>query len=96
MIRSGEGDVVYYDEGLDVLVAPSSPEGATGLSTAEAGEKAELSTERPPKGLFEPSGNILVKHEGEELLVAERALEGHLGHGDEIIDPTGRAAEEGR
>jgi hypothetical protein len=98
VIRSGEGDVVYYDKGLDVLVVPASPQGsAAGLSVAEAGEKAELSTERPPEGLFEPSGKILVEHEGEERLVSEQALEGHLGHGDEIIDPTGRAsAEEGR
>ena len=93
VIRSGEGDVVYYDKGLDVLVAPASPLGTTALSTAEAGEKAELLAERPPQGLFEPSGKILIEHEGEQLLVSEQALEGHLGHGDEIIDPTGRAAE---
>jgi hypothetical protein len=38
-----------------------------------------------------------VEHEGERVLVSEQALEGHLAHGDEIIDPTGRAsAEEGR
>jgi Ca2+-binding RTX toxin-like protein len=98
VIRSGEGDVVYYDKGLDVLVVPASPQGsAAGLSVAEAGEKAELSTERPPEGLFEPSGKVLVEHEGERVLVSEQALEGHLGHGDEIVDPTGRAsAEEGR
>jgi Ca2+-binding RTX toxin-like protein len=97
VIRLGEGDVVYYDQGLDVLVAPASPLGTAGLSAAEAGEKAELSAERPPQGLFEPHSKILVEHEGERVLVSERALEGHLGHGDEIIDPTGRAsAEEGR
>jgi hypothetical protein len=29
--------------------------------------------------------------------VAEKELKDHLGHGDEILDPTGRAAaEEGR
>jgi Ca2+-binding RTX toxin-like protein len=96
VICSGEGDVVYYDEGLDVLVAPASPQGTAGLSAAEADEKAELSAERPPQGLFEPHGKVLVEHEGEEVLVSEQALEGYLGHGDEIIDPTGRAAEEGR
>ena len=93
VIRSGEGDAVYYDKGLDVLVAPASPQGSAGLTATEAGEKAELLAQRPPKGLFEPSGKILVEHEGERVLVAERALEGHLAHGDEMIDPTGRAGE---
>ncbi len=97
VIRSGEGDVVYYDKGLDVLVAPVSPQGTASLSATEAGEKeVELSAERPPKGLFEPHGKVLVEHKGEELLVSERTLERHLGHGDEVLDPTGRAAEEGR
>ncbi len=79
-----------------------SPQGSageeTGLTASEAAKKAELSTERPPEGLFEPQGKILVEHEGEELLVTEKGLDGHLGHGDEIVDPTGRAsaAEEGR
>ncbi len=42
-------------------------------------------------------GKVLVEHGGEELLIPEGELEGHLGHGDEIIDPTGRAAaEQGR
>jgi hypothetical protein len=61
-------------------------------------QKVELTTERPPEGLFEPSGKVLVEHEGERVLVAEQALEVHLEHGDEIIDPTGRAGaeEEGR
>src|SRR5918997_5598937 len=56
VIRSGEGDVVYYDKNLDVLVVPVEGTGSTVLSAAEAGEKAELSAERPPRGLFEPSG----------------------------------------
>jgi Ca2+-binding RTX toxin-like protein len=93
VIRSGEGDVVYYDRGLDVLVVPVSPQGTAGLSATEADGKAALFAKRPPQGLFEPSGKILVEHEGERVLVAEGALEGHLAHGDEIIDPTGRAAE---
>ncbi len=100
VIRSDAGDVVYYDKGLDVLVVPASPQAtpgqSTGLTAAEAGERVELSAQRPPEGLFEPHGEVLVEHEGEELLVSEQALEGHLGHGDEIIDPTGRAAEGGR
>ena len=90
VIRSGEGDVIYYDKGLDVLVVSVEGVGTTALSTSEAGEKAELKAERPPKGLFEPSSKILIEHEGGRVLVSERAIEGHLGHGDEIIDPTGR------
>ena len=96
VIRSGEGDVVYYDKGIDVLVAPASPLGTADLSAAEANEKAELLAERPPQGLFEPSGRVLVEHKGEELMVPEKGLEAHLGHGDEILDPTGRAAQEER
>ena len=110
VVRLGEGDVVYYDKGLDVLVVQSSTQRSTSMTAGEIGEKhqhqhqhhqhqhqqVELSAQRPPEGLFEPSGKVLVEHGGEELLVSERALEAHLGHGDEIIDPTGRAAEEGR
>ena len=59
------------------------------MTIGEAGKRVE---QRPPQGLFEPSGKILVEHEGERVLVSEKGLEGHLGHGDEIIDPTGRAA----
>lgn len=94
VIRPGEGDVVYYDKNLDVLVVPVEGMGTTALSASEAGEKADLKAERPPKGLFEPSGKILIEHEGEQLLVSERAVEGHLGHGDQVIDPTGRASVE--
>jgi hypothetical protein len=38
---------------------------------------------------------VLVEHEGERLLVAEGRVESRTAHGDEIIDPTGRAGEEG-
>jgi hypothetical protein len=94
VIRFNEGDVVYYDRGLDVLLVPASSQGSTGLTAAKAAEKdVELSEQRPPEGLFEPFGKVLVEHNGERRLVAEGALEGHLAHGDEIIDPTGRAAE---
>ena len=93
VIRSGEGDVVYYDRGIDVLAAPASSQGSASLTASEAGEEAELLAGRPPEGLFEPHGKILVEHKGERVLVAERALESHLGHSDEIVDPTGRATE---
>jgi Ca2+-binding RTX toxin-like protein len=93
VIRSGEGDIVYYDRGIDVLVAPASSQGSAGLTASEADKKSELLAERPPEGLFEPHSKILVEHEGERVLVSERALESHLGHGDKQIDPTGRATE---
>lgn len=101
---SGPGDVVYYDRGLDVFV-PECPEpaaeegarsGADGMSAAEAAREteAELTTEEPPEGLFEPHEKVLVEHKGEKLLVAEKRVEAHTGHGDEILDPTGRAGFE--
>ena len=99
VIRSGEGDVVYYDKGLDVLQSQRSPQGSAGMSAEEAIEAGgvKLLAEEPPQGLFEPSGKVLVEHEGEELLVAENELKDHLGHGDEILDPTGRSGtEQGR
>jgi Ca2+-binding RTX toxin-like protein len=105
VIRSGEYDTVYYDKGLDVLVAPAEPfapgQGrvveATGSTETEAAKsKTELLTERPPEGLFEPHGKVLVEHAGTKLLVPEGELAHHLDHGDEMVDPTGRAQEERR
>jgi hypothetical protein len=103
-IRYGEGDVVYYDRGLDVLEASTASRGGAGenagLSVAEAiaAGKVRVVAEDPPAGLFAHTGKVLVEHEGEELLADEKALGGHMAHGDEILDPTGRAAaaEEGR
>ena len=37
----------------------------------------------------------LVEHEGGRPLVAEGRVEPHAVRGDEIVDPTGRAGEEG-
>ena len=93
VIRSGEADVVYYDRGLDVL--QSQTQGTSiAMSTEEAVEsgKVKLRAEKPPKGLFEHTGKVLVEHKGKELVVAESELKGHMAHGDHIIDPTGRAA----
>ncbi len=100
LIRAGEYDTIYYDRGLDVLQVPVSPQQtaieSASLSADEAG-KVELSTERPPAGLFEHSGKVLVEHKGKELMLAEKELKGHIGHGDEILDPTGRSSvEQGR
>jgi Ca2+-binding RTX toxin-like protein/hemin uptake protein HemP len=92
---SGSNDVVYYDRGIDVFVT-SSVESASAAEAAEA-TGAELTAAKPPEDLFDPHAKVLVKHNGEELLVAEGRVEAHLAHGDETIDPTGRAgAERGR
>jgi len=98
---SGYGDVVYYDRGLDVLVGCVSAQGTASKESAamsadevvKAG-KVKLVAEKPPKGLFEHTGKVLVEHKGKELLVAEKDLKGHIGHGDHIIDPTGRSGAE--
>ena len=69
------------------------------MSAEEAIEsgKVELRAEKPPKGLFEHTGKVLIEHKGKEMVVAEKELEGHMSHGDHILDPTGRAgAGEGR
>ena len=98
---SVSGDVVYYDRGLDVLQGCVSPQGTgTTLTAEEAIEsgKVKLRAEKPPKDLFAHTGKVVVEHEGEELVVAEKELKGHTGHGDHILDPTGRAGvgQEGR
>ena len=90
---AGAGDVVYYDKGIDEFVRAS----VQSASTAEAAEAggAELTAVKPPEDLFAHTGKVLVEHEGERLLVAEGRVEAHMAHGDEIIDPTGRAGEVG-
>jgi hypothetical protein len=92
---SGPNDVVYYDRGTDVFVTSSVEpiDEGSGASAAEAARTtgAKLSASKPPEGLFAHTGKVLVEHEGEELLVAEKQVEAHTAHGDEIIDPTGRA-----
>jgi Ca2+-binding RTX toxin-like protein len=96
LIRSGEYDTVYYDKGLDVLQNQESPQGTASRGTGLTAGKVQLLTQRPPKGLFEPHGKVLIEHAGERLLVPEGELAGHFGHGDEIVDPTGRTQEERR
>jgi Ca2+-binding RTX toxin-like protein len=99
-IRFGEGDVVYYDKGLDVLEASTASQIAAGenlgLSVAEAIEsgKVKVVAANPPAGLFGHTGKVLMEHEGEGLLVAEDEVAGHAAHGDEVLDPTGRSGAE--
>jgi hypothetical protein len=95
LMGSGSNDVVYYDRGIDVFVTSSAQ--LAGAAEAAESTGAELTAAKPPEGLFAHTGKVLVEHEGEELLVAEERVEAHTAHGDEIIDPTGRAgAERGR
>ena len=102
-LRYGEGDVVYYDRGLDVLQSPMVPQGtaaegsAAAMSVEEAIEagKVRVVAEKPPKGLFEHTGKVVVEHEGKEKLVAEKEVRAHTAHGDRILDPTGRHGAEG-
>ena len=83
---NNEYDRVYYDRGLDILQECPS-----------AGRGENLVTEQPPKDLFKHTGKVLIEHKGKELLLPEKALKGHLGHGDEILNPTGRSSvEQGR
>lgn len=94
---SSSGDVVYYDRGLDVLVGCVLAQGTSASLTAEEAAKAKLVAGAPPKGLFEHTGKVLIEHEGEEVVVAEKELKGHVAHGDRILGPTGRArAEQGQ
>ena len=53
-------------------------------------KESEMADKKRARGI-----KVLVEHEGERLLVAEGRVESHTAHGDEIIDPTGRAGEEG-
>ena len=91
---AGADDVVYYDKGVDEFVRASVGPVEEGASVVEAAG-AELTAAEPPEGLFEPHARVLVEHKGERLLVAEERVGAHMAHGDEIIDPTGRAGEEG-
>ena len=76
-----------------MLAGCISPQGTARLSAAEASEATEtdISAQKPPEGLFEHTGKVLIEHKGKELLVAEKDLKGHVGHGDRILDPTGRS-----
>ncbi len=80
VVRSGEGDVVYYDRGLDVL--EGCPENAVELP--------------PTESPFEAGTKVLVEHKGKkELCLPEAALNGHLKHGDEVLSWEGCSDTEG-
>ena len=97
------GDVVYYDRGIDVFQGCILPQGTsntntTALTTSEASKaKVKLVAEKPPKGLFEHTGKVLVEHKGKEKCVPEKALKGHIEDGATIVNPAECSnAEEGR
>ena len=92
------GDTVYYDRGLDVLQGCVSAQGTSAAMSAEEAiesGKVKLKAEKPPKGLFEHTGKVVVEHKGKEMVVAEKDVKAHAKHGDHIIDPTGRSGAEG-
>ncbi len=93
---SGAYDTIYYDRGIDVLLGCISTQETASLSASEASKatKAKLLTEKAPQGLFEHTGKVLVDHKGKELCVAEKALKGHLEHGDEIVNPASCSSAE--
>jgi hypothetical protein len=77
IICRGSNDAVYYDRGLDVL------EGCPNAIT-----------ELPPTGSpFEPGTKVLVDHEGDKICLPEVALNGHLEHGDRVLDWSGCAEQ---
>lgn len=83
-------DTVYYDARLDVLRDSCvSPQGTASKSASQS----SLVAKQPPKGLFEHTGKVLVKHEDEEQCVAAKELKVHLKHGDEIVNPAGCSSE---
>lgn len=91
IVVCGNADKIYYDKGLDVLrYCEASTAGTmTAMSSESSGDKANLSTQKPPKSVFGNTGEVLVEHKGGERCVAEKDLKSHVKHGDEIIDPSG-------
>jgi hypothetical protein len=78
IICRGSNDAVLYDRGLDVL------EGCPNALT-----------ELPPTGsLFEAGTKVLVDHEGDKICLPEVGLNGHLEHGDRVLDWSGCAEQQ--
>jgi len=70
----GSNDLVVYDRGLDVL------QGCAEASTGPA----------QPVTPIEPDAKVLIDHKGKkELCLPEAALNGHLKHGDEVLNWSG-------
>ena len=93
VVCGNENDEIYYDKGIDALryceAATSGARVAASATTTD--DEANLTTQAPPKGIFENTGKVLVEHKGKEQCVSEKDLEGHLDHGDALINPSGCA-----
>lgn len=85
-----EHDEVYYDRGLDIL-RYCEGESMAAMSASGETKKApsNLSAKKPPAGLFESTGKVLVEHDGKERCVPEKELKSHLGHEGKILNPAG-------
>ena len=75
--RDGEKDTVTCDGNNDLVYYDRGLDVLQGCS----GDLTVL----PPDGPFGNAGKILVDHESKELCLPETALQGHLGHGDEVL-----------
>ncbi len=103
---SEAGDIVYYDK-LDVFQGCTySAQGTadtnttTTLSADEASsevKEVKLVAEKPPKGVFEHTGKVLVENKGKEKCVSEKAVKAETKAGATIVNPTECSnSEEGR
>ena len=105
---SESGDIVYYDANLDVFQGCTySAQGTadtntttTTLSADEASsevKEVKLVAEKPPKGVFEHTGKVLVENKGKEKCVSEKAVKAETKAGATIVNPTECSnSEEGR
>lgn len=97
VVCGNENDKIFYDKGLDVLryCQASTSNTLTAMSTSEPTTGgSNLSTQAPPKSIFENTGKVLVDHKSGEQCVAEKDLKSHIRHGDEIINPSGCSSTE--
>ena len=98
IVCGNENDKIYYDKGLDVLrYCQASTSGTmTAMSVDEpaTADKANLSTQTPPKSIFGNTGKVLIAHKSGEQCVAAKEVKSHTNHGDEIINPSGCSSAE--
>ena len=85
---SRNADTIHGYGGADLIYTYGGRDTVWGGN--ESG-KVKVVAENPPAGLFGHTGKVLIEHEGESLLVPEDEVEDHVGHGDEMLDPTGRS-----
>lgn len=98
VLCGNENDRIFYDRGIDVLQGCVSPQadGANSATLSASEAKAgdfNLSTGKPPAGLFDHTGKVLVDHEGSKKCVAAKEVKAHTKHGDAILNPAGCSGE---